>query len=331
MDNCKCSLIIEADIRASIKTAVNMVENIAGHPIDDVLKLARNLGWGVSGILSAYYHGKELPGSAKSEADQDVSRPLDLNIQHKKDGPVTAADLAANHYILEHLQAELGHDAFGYLSEETYKASSDGQPFPQEWVWIIDPLDGTRDFIDKTGEYAFHLALTHQGRPVLTVVACPEVGRLYYATLGGGAFVKTSDGQTQRLHVSQKAQLSELTVVVSRTHRDDRFKTMLSQLPCQNQLCVGSVGGKVSAIADQRADVYISLSGKSAPKDWDMAAPELILTEAGGKFTHADGSPLRYNTGDVHQWGCLIASNGPCHSELCATATQLLAEIDAKT
>jgi 3'(2'), 5'-bisphosphate nucleotidase len=116
--------------------------------------------------------------------------------------------------------------------------------------------------------------------------------------------------------------------VVSRTHRDQRFNRLLQQLTCQNQLAVGSVGGKVGAIVDQRADVYISLSGKSAPKDWDMAAPELILTEAGGAFTHADGSPLIYNTGDVNQWGCLVASNGTCHAELCAEITRTLEEID---
>ncbi|HEY9659796.1 MAG TPA: inositol monophosphatase family protein, partial [Allocoleopsis sp.] len=180
----------------------------------------------------------------------------------------------------------------------------------------------------KTGEYAFHLALTHHGRPVISVVACPELEKLYFASLGGGAFLETPDGTIQPLHTSQRQSVEALTLVVSRTHRDDRFNQLLKQLPCQNQLFVGSVGGKVGAIADQRADVYISLSGKSAPKDWDMAAPELILTEAGGKFTHADGSPLRYNTGDVNQWGCLIASNGQYHDELCTAATRILAAID---
>jgi 3'(2'), 5'-bisphosphate nucleotidase len=80
---------------------------------------------------------------------------------------------------------------------------------------------------------------------------------------------------------------------------------------------VGSVGGKIAAIVEQRADLYLSLSGKSAPKDWDMAAPELVLTEAGGRFTHFDGQPLRYAQGDPSQWGGRIASNGPQHDALC--------------
>ncbi|MDX2217162.1 MAG: inositol monophosphatase family protein [Oculatellaceae cyanobacterium bins.114] len=290
------------------------LQTIIGTPVEDILAIARSLGWGAAKILRSYYRGEPWQNTAQVEAEG----------QDKKDGPVTAADLAVNRYVLDKLHAILG-DAFGYLSEETYKAKS--AAIAHDWVWILDPLDGTRDFIDKTGEYAFHLALTHHGRPVLTVVACPELDKLYYATLGGGAFVETPDGVVKQIYVSDRENPADLVVVASRTHRDDRFNALLKQLPCQNQLFVGSVGGKIAAIVDQRADVYLSLSGKSAPKDWDMAAPELILTEAGGAFTHADGTPLQYNTGDVNQWGCLIASNGKYHQELCQTASQILAEL----
>lgn len=286
--------------------------NSPAGPLADLLPLARSLGWGASEILCSYYRGDRQP---------------DLNIQDKKDGPVTAADLAVNQFVLEKLQSVLGTEAFGYLSEETYKAST-GR-FPQEWVWILDPLDGTRDFIDQTGEFAFHLALAYQGRPVLAVVACPELGKLYSAIRGGGAFVETRDGTRQRVQVSGRDRPEDLVVVVSRTHRDGRFNALLQQLPCQNQLAVGSVGGKIAALVDQRADVYLSLSGKSAPKDWDMAAPELILTEAGGRFTHFNGDPLRYNTGDVNQWGGLMASNGSCHEVLCQEATRILQTLDS--
>jgi 3'(2'), 5'-bisphosphate nucleotidase len=294
---------------------VETLQTIAGTAVEDILAIARSLGWGASKILRSYYRGEV--GSVK-----------DLNAQDQKDDPITAADLAVNHYILDKLHASLGTEDFGYLSEETYKVKGTQEPIPHPWVWIIDPLDGTRDFLDKTGEFAFHLALTYHGRPVLTVVACPELEKLYYATLGGGAYVETPDGTTKRLHVSTIDRIEDLSVVVSRTHRDDRFNNLLKRLPCQQQVYVGSVGGKIAALVEQRADVYISLSGKSAPKDWDMAAPELILTEAGGKFTHTDGKPLQYNTGDVNQWGCLIASNGYCHTELCAQAIEILAELD---
>ncbi|NJR37856.1 MAG: 3'(2'),5'-bisphosphate nucleotidase CysQ [Leptolyngbyaceae cyanobacterium CSU_1_4] len=284
-------------------------------PVAEILAIARSLGWGASKILRSYYRGEPTPDGAARN----------LKIQDKKEGPVTAADLAVNEYVLNKLEAIFGEN-FGYLSEETYNTTREA--IPHDWVWILDPLDGTRDFIDQTGEYAFHLALAYQGRPVLSVVACPELEKLYYATLGGGAFVETPDGTRQKIHVSKGDRLQDLSVVVSRTHRDDRFNALLQQLPCQKLVYVGSVGGKIAALVEQRADVYISLSGKSAAKDWDMAAPELILTEAGGRFTHEDGSPLLYNQGDVNQWGCLIASNGHCHDELCAEATRILAEID---
>ncbi|WP_439343738.1 3'(2'),5'-bisphosphate nucleotidase CysQ family protein [Vacuolonema iberomarrocanum] len=291
---------------------------IANHPVTELLTLSRQLAWGASKILRAYYRG---------ETEQD-GVALDLDVKEKKDGPVTAADLAVNHYVLQHLKDALGEETFGYLSEETYKAQADAKPFPQDWVWILDPLDGTRDFIDQTGEYAFHLALTYQGRPMLTVVACPEAERVYFASKGNGAFVETADGNVQPLTVSASDRPEDLTIVASRTHRDERFNHLLASLPCKDKLYVGSVGGKIAAIVDGRAEVYLSLSGKSAPKDWDMAAPELILTEAGGQFTHFSGEPLQYNTGDVNQWGGLMASNGHCHNTLCTIANDVLAAYD---
>ena len=281
--------------------------------LDEISAIARAIGWGASDILRSYYRGEPSTGN--------------LNIQEKVGGPVTAADLAVNTYILEKLQASLGIEDFGYLTEETYQSQT-SLPIDHSWVWIIDPLDGTRDFIDKTGEYAIHIALVHQGRPVLAVVAWPEAEKLFYAIKNGGTFEETRNGSTTQVQVSDRNSLADLTLVVSRTHRDQRFNQLLQQLPCQNQRAVGSVGCKVATILEQKADIYISISGKSAPKDWDMAAPELILTEAGGKFTHLDGQPLKYNQGDVNQWGCLIASNGHCHEALCDRIQQILAQID---
>ena len=281
--------------------------------LDEISAIARAIGWGASDILRSYYRGEPSTGN--------------LNIQEKVGGPVTAADLAVNTYILEKLQASLGVEDFGYLTEETYQSQT-SLPIDNSWVWIIDPLDGTRDFIDKTGEYAIHIALVHQGRPVLAVVAWPEAEKLFYAIKDGGTFEETRNGSTTQVQVSDRNSLADLTLVVSRTHRDQRFNQLLQQLLCQNQRAVGSVGCKVATILEQKADIYISISGKSAPKDWDMAAPELILTEAGGKFTHLDGQPLKYNQGDVNQWGCLIASNGHCHEALCDRIQQSLAQID---
>jgi 3'(2'), 5'-bisphosphate nucleotidase len=285
--------------------------------LEEIVAIARSAGWGAANILRSFYRGTSNGG--------------DLEINEQKDGPVTAADVAANHYILETLQTALGTEDFGYLSEETYKSLSEPSRESlrhQPWVWIIDPLDGTRDFIDKTGEYAVHIALVHEGRPVLAVVAWPEAEKLYYATLGGGTFVETPEGVTRPVGVSKRNVIADLSLVASRTHRDERFNQLLRQLPFKEKHYVGSVGCKIVTIIEQQADVYMSLSGKSAPKDWDMAAPELILSEAGGKFTHFDGTPLMYNQGDINQWGGLMASNGHCHDALCQKASEILVQID---
>lgn len=277
--------------------------------LQEILAIAREVSWGASDILRSYYHG--------------TAKDSNLDVQYKQNEPVTVADVAVSQYILQKLQAALGHEDFAYISEETYKSQL-SQESP-EWVWIIDPLDGTRDFINKTGDYAIHIALVKQTRPVLAVVAVPETEKLYFATKGGGTFVETRHGFVPIL-VSSGKPVEDLTVVASRSHRNESLEYLLQNWPCQNHKSVGSVGCKIAAILEKQADIYISLSGKSAPKDWDIAAPELILTEAGGKFTHFDGSLLAYNTDDINQWGGLLASNGEHHQVLCETAEKLLAQ-----
>jgi 3'(2'), 5'-bisphosphate nucleotidase len=277
--------------------------------LQELLTIARSIGWGAADILLNV-------------------EPLDLNVQDSGDGPVTAADTAVDQYILNNLQASLGTREFAYLTEETYKTQPPQERLSKPLVWVIDPLDGTRDFIKGTGEYAVHIALLEDDRPVLAVVVCPAAKTLYFATLGGGTFVERQHEPPVPIYVSQKNQLEELMIVASRSHRDERFNQLLQRFPVRQQRSVGSVGGKIAAILEQKADIYLSLSGTSAPKDWDLAAPELILTEAGGRLTHFDGTLLRYNQEDVSQWGGLVASNGHCHDQLCAEAERLLAAID---
>ncbi|BAY25548.1 inositol monophosphatase [Calothrix sp. NIES-2100] len=280
--------------------------------LSEILAIARQVGWGAADILQSYYHG--------------TVKDSNLQVQYKQNEPVTVADIATSQYILEQLQAALGNEDFGYISEETYKAQQTKNN--STWVWIIDPLDGTRDFIQKTGEYAIHIALVKETRPVLSVVVIPEAQKLYYATKGGGTFSETRNNSVplQISLDSNKKALEDLTLVVSRSHRNQRLNYLIENLPCKNQKSIGSVGCKIAAIVEQQAEIYISLSGKSAPKDWDIAAPELILAEAGGQFTHFDGSPLQYNTDDINQWGGLLASHGQYHQLLCREAETILAK-----
>ena len=277
----------------------------------EVLKTARSIAWGAAEILSSYYNGTNA----------------ELQVEDKKDGPVTKADLAANHYILDRLKSELAAEDFGYLSEETFDVKK-AEPVVKPYVWIIDPLDGTRDFIDKTGEYGLHIALAHEGRPIIGIVAIPEAQKIYFASQGNGTFVETKNGEVKPINVSQRQTLEDLYLIVSRSHRDERFQKLIDRLPFKGKKYMGGVGGKISTLLEQESDVYISLSGKSAAKDWDFAAPELILTEAGGKFSYVNGDKLFYNQGDVKKWGCIVATNGHCHEELCQKSAQIIDEID---
>jgi 3'(2'), 5'-bisphosphate nucleotidase len=251
---------------------------------------------------------------------------------------VSAADLAVNQWLLEGLAAAFPNAPWTLLSEETAKEQlTPGQPLAAEWLWILDPLDGTKDFLQGTGEYAVHLALARHGEPVLGVVLLPEMEELWFGLLADGAgaagaagraWCENRSGDRRPASLSPRRELGELVLVASRNHRDQRLEQLLVALALGDTRAIGSVGGKVATILRGETDLYISLSGKSAPKDWDMAAPEAVLRAAGGAFSHADGRALRYNDGDIRQAGCLIASHGASHRELCERAAAAMATID---
>jgi 3'(2'), 5'-bisphosphate nucleotidase len=282
----------------------------------------RRLSWGAAAILRAYGRGEQPPyGFA----------PV-LSVEDGGEGPVSAADLAVNQWLLDGLAQAFPSAPWTLLSEETAKQQlTEGVPLEAEWLWILDPLDGTKDFLQGTGEYAVHLALVHGQEVVLGVVLLPEPEELWFGLLGGGtprAWRENRGGKRFAPALSSRSRLPELVLVASRNHRDQRLEALVADLALGASRAIGSVGGKVATILRGEADLYLSLSGRSAPKDWDMAAPEAVLRAAGGAFSHADGRPLTYNTGDVRQAGCLIASHGPNHQELCARSADALARID---
>lgn len=232
-----------------------------------------------------------------------------------------------NQWLLDGLRAAFPDAGWTLLSEETAKEQlTAGQPLAAEWLWILDPLDGTKDFLQGTGEYAVHLALVQGERPVLGVVLLPEADELWFGVVGQGSWCENRAAERSPVRFSDRSE--DLVLVASRSHRDERLERLIDALPLGSSKAVGSVGCKVATILRGEADVYISLSGKSAPKDWDMAAPEAVLLAAGGAFTHADGRLLTYNTGDIRQAGCLIASHGKTHAALEDQAARAMAEID---
>jgi len=292
----------------------------AGIEEQHLLAELRRLSWGAADILLAYGRGEQPP----------YGFPAALSVDDGGEGPVSAADLAVNQWLLDGLAAAFPTAPWTLLSEETAKEQlTPGQPLDAEWLWILDPLDGTKDFLQGTGEYAVHLALVRQGEPVLGVVLLPVMEELWFGLVGDGRAWRENRAGAQTLaRLSPRRQLSELVLVASRNHRDQRLEQLLETLALGDTKAIGSVGGKVATILRGETDLYISLSGKSAPKDWDMAAPEAVLRAAGGAFSHADGQPLRYNDGDIRQAGCLIASHGASHAELCERVTAAMALID---
>lgn len=297
----------------------------AGLEPEDLLAALRPLCWGAADILRAY---------ARAETPPHGFPPL-LSVEDGGEGPVSAADLAVNQWLLDGLRSAFPSAPWQVLSEETAKEQlASGRPLATPWLWILDPLDGTRDFLTGTGEYAVHLALVHNGRPVLGIVLLPEPEQLWIGQLFGDpdlsaeAWCEDRAGRRSAPQLSDREVSSELVLVASRSHRDQRLEQLVDALAVGSSRAVGSVGGKVAAILRGEADLYVSLSGRTAPKDWDMAAPEAVLRAAGGGFSHADGRPLAYNTGDPRQAGCLIASHGRLHHQLCELAAAAMERID---
>ncbi|MFN5160647.1 MAG: 3'(2'),5'-bisphosphate nucleotidase CysQ, partial [Cyanobacteriota bacterium] len=236
----------------------------AGVSLEPLLTELRRLSWGAADILLAYGRGEAPP----------YGFPPALSVEDGGEGPVSAADLAVNRWLLDGLAAAFPDAPWTLLSEETAKEQlTAGEPLDAEWLWILDPLDGTKDFLQGTGEYAVHLALVHGGAPVLGVVLLPEMEELWLGVMpaltgaGGEAWCENRAGDSRPASLSPRRQLGELVLVASRNHRDQRLEQLLAALALGDTRAIGSVGGKVATILRGETDLYISLSGKSAPKD----------------------------------------------------------------
>jgi len=229
----------------------------------------------------------------------------DLLVEHKADAePVTEADLVADDLIRAGLRAAFPGD--GLLTEES---ADDLSRLEKERVWIVDPLDGTTEFIAQTGEFVVQIALTVGGRPVLGVVLQPTTQQLYYACAGQGAY-RLSGGVTRRLHVSQVSEPAQAHLVASRAHYSALVEEVGQRLGIRSVERVGSVGLKVGRVAEGVCDLYLT-TGVS--REWDICAPHVVLQEAGGVLTDLCGQPLVYNQGEVMACRGLVGSNGRLH------------------
>ena len=219
-----------------------------------------------------------------------------------ENSPVTAADHAANDCILEGLRTVFPDDAI--LSEESHDGAS---RLIADRVWIVDPLDGTKEFLAQNGEFSIMIGLAVSHQPVLGVVYLPATDVLYSAEIGGGAWVQRGRLR-ERLRCAEVGS-APLRMVGSRSHPDVLLQRMQEALGITDVEPSGSVGIKCALIAERKRDLYIH----PVPylKEWDTCAPDIVLREAGGSVTDCTGELLRYNKPDpVQPHGILACAPG---------------------
>lgn len=212
----------------------------------------------------------------------------DFAVYEKQDAsPLTEADLASHRIIVEALR-QLTPD-IPVLSEEDADI-----PFGErrQWssYWLIDPLDGTKEFIKKNDEFTVNIALIREHRPYLGVVHVPATGVTFYGEAGKGAF-RMEHGETRQIHATTHAG-TPLRVAGSRSHAGSSLQTFLENIGAHEIVSMGS-SLKLCLVAEGKADLYPRLGPTS---EWDTAAAQAVVEAAGGMVTDTSGSPLLYNT-----------------------------------
>jgi 3'(2'), 5'-bisphosphate nucleotidase len=220
--------------------------------------------------------------------------------------PVTEADRAANALIVDRLRAAFPDDAI--LSEEL---PDDGARMGHARVWMVDPIDGTSDFILGESGFVVMIGLAVDGRPRVGAVAQPLSGRVYGGVVGEGAWRTDPDGTRTRLRTSTLAGPPGIRLVASKTHRTPRVDAVKRALGITDELNVGSVGLKIGLVSEAERDLYVYTGGRT--KIWDTCGPEAILLAAGGRMTDLDGAPLVYDGPELYNRRGIVASNGPLH------------------
>jgi 3'(2'),5'-bisphosphate nucleotidase len=239
-----------------------------------------------------------------------------IAVETKSDrSPVTAADRDANDAIVAILRGAFPDD--GLLTEES---PDDGARLGRSRVWIVDPLDGTRDFVARTDEFCVHVALAVEGVPAVGVVHQVVPRLTYLAVRGQGAFVE-DDGASvagqpaqKRIRVSSIARAEEARIGTSRLNLKANLERALHATGLWARAAARGASVKLMAVAHGELDAVVNFS--PAEMEWDTCAPEVIIREAGGQVSDLDGQPLRYNQVDVARRRGSLSSNGACHQAL---------------
>lgn len=220
---------------------------------------------------------------------------------------VTEADLASDQIIREGLLKAFPQHAI--LTEETGLIGREGS----DWLWMIDPLDGTKAYAKGIPGYSVMVGLLKEGIPCLGIVVDPVLGLTYEAVRGQGSFL-TEKKIKKEIRVSQRNDFSQMPLVVSTGFPEDKLKQL--QITLKGPLClpINSVGIKVGHLVRQEADIYLN---HHSVHYWDTCAPQMILEEAGGCFSRIDGKPLSYEMNKNYSHESLtLATNNTRHEEI---------------
>jgi 3'(2'), 5'-bisphosphate nucleotidase len=245
---------------------------------------------------------------------------------HDSNNPVTLADLRVNEIIIRRIRESYKDVHWDILSEENVKSVSENLEETSDWTWILDPLDGTKDFIQGTGNYAMHLALNYKRKPYLGIVLIPEKDELWISD-AESVWCEKKDGSIVKPAISRNKTLEEMVLVTSKNHGNDNLKNLIQKINFKEVITMGSIGCKVASIVRGDSDIYISLSlpDKSSPKDWDFAAPHAILKAAGGAITNLDNQDICYGGLNYEQKGVIVASNNILtHKKICLEIKELI-------
>ena len=284
--------------------------------IDDL----RNFSWEASETM--LYYSKKIKNFDEKENI----------VRTKGKDPVTLADLKVNELIIKRINEKYKNFSWDILSEENVKLSSASCKITPEndWLWVLDPLDGTKDFIQGTGNYAMHLALNFRRKPLIGVVLIPERNELLI-TDGKKVWFEKGDGSPIKISIPKNKKLCQMTLVASKNHRNNILESLIQKIHFKRVITMGSIGCKIASILRGESDVYISISlpRQSSPKDWDFAAPEAVLRAAGGAITNLNNEDLVYNKENFEQGGIIIASNNATtHGSICKKIKEIILEFN---
>lgn len=233
----------------------------------------------------------EAAKAAAVEAGEAImeiyNRVEELQVEYKEQNmPLTEADKAANAIIVTQLRENFPE--YAILSEEE---QDNLERLENDFCFVVDPLDGTKEFIKRNGQFTVNIALAYRHRVVMGVIYVPVTEELYYASQSDGAWRRKKTGEAEKLHVSQATDIRTLRIVLSNSHGCDQMERLLAKYQLTNFVKVGS-SLKGCMVAGGEADIYYRYN---PTMEWDTAAMQCIVEEAGGIFRQMDGTEMCYN------------------------------------